>query len=244
MVRRLMTLTLLVTLSMLGMPLPASASGDESVGEASEGRVLTLNGHPLWEVLHDPGHWSAFSPLSAGRLNKRLLRDYRLTGVLYEGIADVAVAFLEQAGGEISGVLLDEEGQLLPGHGVQLRRGDERGIPGIPQAGPSAARVVSRTVSDSNAQFQFSDLLPGRYFVEAVVVRPPTRVTLTSRVLALREGTMAFSNVSLSVYEPEKPLSRNAKIGIDIVIGITVIAAFVVWAIQNAAPLRGWRPFG
>ena len=38
---------------MLGMPLPASASGDESVGEASEGRVLTLNGHPLWEVLQE-----------------------------------------------------------------------------------------------------------------------------------------------------------------------------------------------
>ena len=79
--------------------------------------------------------------------------------------------------------------------------------------------MVTRTVSDSNAQFQFSDLLRGRYFVEAIVVRPPTRVTLTSRVLALREGTMAFRNVSLSVYEPEKPLSRNAKIGIGIVIG-------------------------
>jgi len=73
MIRPLTTLTLVAILSMLGMPLPASASGDESAGEASKGRVLTLNGYDLWEVLHSPARGSALATLAARRSRGRQL---------------------------------------------------------------------------------------------------------------------------------------------------------------------------
>ena len=77
MIRRL-TFTLVATLSMFAMPLPANASGDESVAiEASAGRVLTLYGYPLWQVLHSSGRGAALAtpttrrsqplPLTQGR---------------------------------------------------------------------------------------------------------------------------------------------------------------------------------
>ena len=72
MIRQLTTLTLVATLSMLVMPLPASASGDESAGEASKGRVLTLNGYDLWEVLHSPGRGSALATLAARSRGRQL----------------------------------------------------------------------------------------------------------------------------------------------------------------------------
>ncbi len=73
MIRQLTTLTFVATLSMLGMPLLASASSDESGGEASKGRVLTLNGYDLWEVLHSPDHGSALATLAARRSRGRQL---------------------------------------------------------------------------------------------------------------------------------------------------------------------------
>ena len=64
---RMSALILVVTLVVIGMPLPVGASTDESVVEASAGRVLTLNGHRLWEVLHSPGRGAALAPLAARR---------------------------------------------------------------------------------------------------------------------------------------------------------------------------------
>ena len=67
MIRRL-TFTLVATLSMFAMPLPANASGDESVArEASAGRVLTLYGYPLWQVLHSSGRGAALATATTRR---------------------------------------------------------------------------------------------------------------------------------------------------------------------------------
>ena len=64
------------------------------------------------------------------RLNGHLLRELRLSGTSLPLGTDRGHEFVQQAGGEISGVLRDERGHLLARHGVRLRAVviDERGI--------------------------------------------------------------------------------------------------------------------
>ena len=54
--RRMSALTLVVTLSVIGMPLPAGAAGEERAA-AARPRGLTLNGRPLsdWDGLGSCG---------------------------------------------------------------------------------------------------------------------------------------------------------------------------------------------
>ena len=82
-VRHTSALALVVTLSLVGIHLPAHA-GEESP-------PLTLNGHPLSQLLNSAAPGDLF----------------RLAGLL------------EQETGQISGVLLDEDGQPLADQRVE-----------------------------------------------------------------------------------------------------------------------------
>ena len=62
--RRLSALTLVVTVSVIGMPLPASAAGREEVASARH-RGLTFNGRPLSELATLP------APLQTAPDNRR-----------------------------------------------------------------------------------------------------------------------------------------------------------------------------
>ncbi len=137
-------------------PLPASASGDESVREASAGRVLTLNGHPLWEVFHSPGRGAALAPLAA-----------------QGGRGD----------GQISGVVVYATGQPVADQRVELRQPSSEG-PG---------RLIATT--DTNGQFVYGRLGPGRYEVE---LRDEGRVIATSGPIELFEEAMRVSGVTVA----------------------------------------------
>ena len=50
-VRRVSALTLALTLSLVGIPLPAHAAGDEAV---AGDRTLMFRGQPLWQFLYAP----------------------------------------------------------------------------------------------------------------------------------------------------------------------------------------------
>lgn len=56
--RDLTALTLVVTMSVIGAPLPTSAAGEES---SAPSRVLTLNGQPLSQLLDSARAWEAWS---------------------------------------------------------------------------------------------------------------------------------------------------------------------------------------
>ena len=52
-VRRISALTLVLTLSLVGIPLPAHAAGDEPPAVAGD-RTLMFRGQPLWQFLYAP----------------------------------------------------------------------------------------------------------------------------------------------------------------------------------------------
>ena len=96
--RRMSALALVVTVSTLGIPVPAHAADDESTVVSGD-RTLTFHGQPLWELLNAP-----------------------------PGGLSIA-SFVEQAEGQISGVLLNRDGQPLADQPVALSR-PERGLHG------------------------------------------------------------------------------------------------------------------
>ena len=71
--RRMSALTLVVTLSVIGMPLPASAAGEEHVA-VTRHRALTINGRPLSEFVALP------EPIQTLPENRRPVSADRLLG--------------------------------------------------------------------------------------------------------------------------------------------------------------------
>ncbi len=96
--RRMSALILVSTVSVIGMPLPAGAAGEEAV-EGAWHRALTFNGRPLSQFLGAATPRRAAFPLAA---------------------------FLRQESGLILGVALNAEGQPLADHAVALRSLSER----------------------------------------------------------------------------------------------------------------------
>ncbi len=101
MIRRILALSLVVTLASMGVPVPANASGEQEQPSAPN-RVLTLNGQPIRQFLSPTGH----------------SRD----AVLFSGLIQA-----QPSNGQISGVALDREGRRLVQHEVQLKRVFELG---------------------------------------------------------------------------------------------------------------------
>ena len=96
--RRMSALILVITVSVIGMPLPAGAAGEEDV-EVAWHRALTFNGRPLSQFLGAATPRRAAFPLAA---------------------------FLRQESGLILGVALHAEGQPLADHAVELWSLSER----------------------------------------------------------------------------------------------------------------------
>ena len=94
MAHRLLAFTLVVTVVVLGRPLPAGAAGNE-VEPVARQRGLTIQGRPLSEVVGATAGVRGRVPLP------RLLE--------------------QQGSGQISGVALDGTGKLVAGETVQLR---------------------------------------------------------------------------------------------------------------------------
>ena len=97
--RRMSALTLVVTVFVIGMPVPVGAAGEEVVAVARHSG-LTLNGRPLSEFV-------GATPTVRGRFPPASL--------------------LEHEGGHISGVALDAQGQPLADHAVELIGVSEQG---------------------------------------------------------------------------------------------------------------------
>ncbi len=91
--RRIFTVTLVVALVTMGVPIPANASGEQEQPSA-QNSVLTLEGRPIRQFVSTIGHSrDPFSGLTPA----------------------------QPSNGQISGVVLDQDGQLLTGHTVQLK---------------------------------------------------------------------------------------------------------------------------
>ena len=96
--------TAVVTVLVMGMPLPSSAAGEEEVGVPRH-RGLTINGRPLSQLLNATV----------------VARDaFPLAGLL------------EQGSGQILGLALDTAGHPLADHAVELRSVSEQGEPSAP----------------------------------------------------------------------------------------------------------------
>ena len=106
MTRRIPAFTLVVTLTTIGVPIPASASGEQEQPSAPN-RVLTLNGQPLSQFLGATATPRAILPLAW---------------------------FLRQGTGQILGVALDGDGQRVADGTVQLRQVPEQEAPPDPAA--------------------------------------------------------------------------------------------------------------
>ena len=62
MIRRVSTLTLVVTLTTIGVPVPVNASGEQEQPSA-QNSVLTLNGQPIRQFISTAGHQSWRGPV-------------------------------------------------------------------------------------------------------------------------------------------------------------------------------------
>ena len=168
--RRISALTLVVTLSLIAMPRPTSAASEEE-GAGARHRGLTINGQPLSQLLNATVTTRGAFPLAG---------------------------LLEQADGQISGVVVDATGQPVADQRVELRRPSSEG----------PLRLV--TTTDTNGQFVYGRLGPGRYEVE---LRDEGRVIATSGPIELSEGAMRVSGVTVA-FPPApaqwRPLSTAA----------------------------------
>ena len=176
-VRRISALALAVTLSLAGIPLPAHA-GEESP-------PLTLNGHPLSQLLNSAASGDPF------------------------GLAGL----LEQETGQISGVLLDEDGQPLADQRMEL---DSEG----------PFRLVETT--DANGAFSYTGLDPGRYEVQ---YRVDGDIVARSERLDLAAGARQEITLSLpklgapenSSWVRRHPVATGVLIGVGALLTITLI---------------------
>ncbi len=89
-------LTLVVTLASMGVPAPVNAAGEQEQPSAPKS-VLTLNGQPIQQFISTTGH----------------SRDVFVFSELIQA---------QPSNGQISGVVLDQDGQPLGAHPVQLKR--------------------------------------------------------------------------------------------------------------------------
>ncbi len=92
--RRILTVTLVVALVTMGVPIPANASGEQEQPSARNS-VLTLNGQPIRQFISTTRH--------------------RRDVFLFSGLIQA-----QPSNGQISGVVLDRDGQPLGAHPVQL----------------------------------------------------------------------------------------------------------------------------
>ena len=182
--RRISALTLVLTLSLIGVPLPAHAADGESPPH-------TINGLPLSRFLNRTA-----------------------TG-------DPLVGLLGQETGQISGVLLDEDGQPLADRRVELDRPSSEG----------QGRLAVTT--DTNGTFLYTNLGPGRYEVQ---YRVDDEVVATSGRLDLAAGAMQMNVISIAPPPPEEPVSdpnwwqrrsTGAKVGIMAGLGFGVLIALM-----------------
>ena len=113
-IRRILALTLVVTLASMGVPLPVNASGEQEQPSA-QNSVLTLNGQPIRQFISPTGH-------SRG-------------AALFSGLIQA-----QPSNGQISGVALDREGQPLGAYPVELKRIlDAGGLRGVQVAGTTTS---------------------------------------------------------------------------------------------------------
>ena len=121
-----LALVLVIGVSVIGRPLPASAAGDETPAGAQH-RGLAINARPLTQLL---------------------------------GLTDIGVRTLssggrlEQATGQICGIVMDAAGKPLPHQRVELHR---------PRAQGRGHVVVT---TDAKGAFSYTGLRSGRYEVE------------------------------------------------------------------------------
>ena len=155
-----------------------------------ESPPLTFNGRPLSELLHARATGTPF-PLPALR---------------------------QQDDGQISGVLLDEDGQPLADRPVEL-----------------ASRLVPRlvTTTDANGAFSFTGLGPGRYQVR---YRVDNAVVARSELIDLAAGAMQANGLTVAELAENSGRSLGEKIAIGAAIGAGVYTAVVgisllIWAL-------------
>ena len=86
-IRRILALTLVVTLASMGVPVPANAS-DEQEQPSAQNSVLTLNGQPIRQFISPTGH-------SRG-------------AALFSGLIQA-----QPSNGQISGIAVDKNGRRL-----------------------------------------------------------------------------------------------------------------------------------
>ena len=103
-------------------------------------------------------------------------------------------ALRQQADGNISGQVLDEYGQPFADRQVELQR----------PASAGRLRIVETT--DTNGQFVYRRLGPGRHEVE---VRTDGRVIATSGPIELSEGRMEVSGVTVALPPPPVPMPSS-----------------------------------
>ena len=132
---RILTVTLVVALVSMGVPVPVNASGEQEQPSARN-RVLTRNGQPIRQFVSTTGR----------------SRD----AVLFSGLTQA-----QPSNSQISGVVIDQDGQPLGAQRVELRRIlDAGGLGGV--------QVVGTTTSDANGQFSFTGLTAGTFEVEVL----------------------------------------------------------------------------
>ena len=123
-IRRILALTLVVTLVSMGVPVPVNASGEQEQPSARNS-VLTLNGQPIRQFVSTTGH----------------SRD----AFLFSGLIQA-----QPSNGQIRGVVLDQDGQPLGAHPVQLKRSlDVGGLRGVQVAGTTTCTPTGSSPSRS-----------------------------------------------------------------------------------------------
>ena len=195
--RRILTVTLVVALVTMGVPIPANASGEQGQPSARN-RVLTLNGRPIRQLVSTTRH----------------SRD----AFLFSGLTQA-----QPSNGQISGIVLDQDGQPLRAHPVQLKRSLDVG-------GRRGVQVAGTTTSDANGLFSFTELTAGTFEVEVLIDEE-----LFTTPVELSEGAMVVSGVTVS--QPaaaERSWVRRHPVTTSVLIGVGVFFAiafaFAPWA--------------
>ena len=182
-VRRISALALVVTLSSIGVLLPAHAAGEESPS-------LTLDGLPLSQLL-----------------NRTATGD----SLLLSGL-------LRQSDGQISGVLVDADGQPLADRRVELSRPSSEG----------QGRLIATT--DANGAFSYTGLGPGRYEVQ---FRVDDEVQARSGSVNLTMDAMQVSGLTVLV-EPASGSGMSTgkwiAVGAGVGAAVFLMVAFVCGA--------------